>query len=76
MERARARYGAGMQKKLKLLMYAGIALALIGLIGGAIGYGMDTTYPEEFPGWAAPLIWIGALVAVGAGVARGLVKNR
>lgn len=76
VDRARTRYGAGMQKTLRVLMYAGIGLALVGLVGGAIGYSMDSTYPEEFPGWAPPLIWIGVLVAVGAGITRGLVKNQ
>lgn len=73
---ARSRYGERMTRLWTGLLIAGIALAVAGVAAAAIGFAMDTTYPEEPPGWAFPLIWAGVLLAVVGGVGRAVVKNR
>jgi peptidoglycan/LPS O-acetylase OafA/YrhL len=73
---ARDRYGVSMkQRQWNVLMWVGIAIAVAGVVGAAVGFSTDTTYPEEVPGWSIAVILVGALVAVGAGVGRGVTKS-
>ena len=53
----------------------GAAIAAGGVIAAAVGFSMDNTYPETVPGWAISMIWVGALVAVGSGIAKSLTKS-
>lgn len=62
-----------MNKALKWLVIAAIALACVGIAAAGIGFAMDDTYPEEPPGWAFTLIWIGAAAAVVLAVVRGFI---
>lgn len=72
----RGRYRGQMtDHTLRLATWAGIALAVSGGIAAAVGFSMDTTYPEEVPGWAFVLIWVGVGVAIAAAVVRGFLSG-
>lgn len=58
-----------------LLIWAGVAVAVAGVVAAGVGYSMDTTYPEEVPGWAMPIVWVGILVTVGAVIGRSVTKS-
>jgi hypothetical protein len=59
----------------KLLIWAGAAVAVAGVIAAAVGFSTDTSYPEEVPGWSITVIWVGILIAVGAGIGRAVTKS-
>lgn len=72
----RDRYGESMTKKTwNLLMWTGIVIAVAGVVAAAVGFSMDTTYPEEVPGWSITVIWVGILIALGSGVGRAVTKS-
>jgi len=56
-------------------MWVGIAVAVAGVIAAAVGFSMDTTYPEEVPGWSITVVWVGILIAVGSGIGRAVTKS-
>jgi len=58
-----------------LLVWVGIVVAVGGVVAAAVGFSMDTTYPEEVPGWSFAVIWVGILLAVGAVVGRAVTKR-
>jgi hypothetical protein len=58
-----------------LLVWVGIVVAVGGVVAAAVGFSMDTTYPEEIPGWSFAVIWVGILLAVGAVVGRAVTKR-
>lgn len=57
-------------------MLAGIVIAVGGVVAAAVGFSMDTTYPEEVPGWTMPIIVIGIVVALGGVIGKASVKSR
>lgn len=76
VDAARYRYGGPMTKRTwKLLMWVGIVVAVAGVIAAAVGFSMDTTYPEEVPGWSFTVIWVGILIAVGSVIGRAVTKS-
>jgi hypothetical protein len=72
----RGRYGGPMTKRTwTLLMWVGVAVVVAGVIAAAVGFSMDTTYPEEVPGWSITVVWVGVLIAAGSGIARAVTKS-
>ena len=58
-----------------LLICVGGAIAVAGVIASAVGFSMDESYPEEVPGWAISIVWIGILATVAAIIGRAVTKK-